>query len=215
MIKKLLLLLLLILILNSCLGISANIQIRNDGSARVTMEYKISRMGEAIGKLDGNEQWPIIPVGRDDWERTAARINGMRLVSFSSREDTNDITNRATLEFADTQALLKFLDPTGKRASINRENNLNTLSIILNEKTAAEINPDLLDLMKQVSAGYKFNISFSAQRNSTMTFTDGSGKTITQPAGVNATTSGRTVSFVIDTSEIINKKEGLGVSFSW
>ena len=213
--KKLLLLPVFILTLNSCLGISANIQMRNDGSARMALEYKLSRMAETIGRLDGNEKWPIVPVGRADWERTAARISDMRIVSFSSRENEKDITNRVTLEFANTEALLKFLDPAGKRASISRENNINKLNIILNEKVSSEINPDLMDLIKQVSAGYKFNLTFSAQRNSSVAFTDGSGKTITQPAGSNVTASGRTVSFDIDTAEIIDKKDGLGVSFSW
>ncbi|MCL2243738.1 MAG: hypothetical protein FWC03_04630 [Treponema sp.] len=214
-IKKILLTPLFILILNSCLGINTDIQMRRDGSGRITMEYKLSRMAETIGRLDGNEQWPVIPVGRADWERTAARIDGIRLVSFSGREDNKDFINRATLEFADTDALLKLLDSAGKRASINRENNSNKLNIILNEKVSPDINPDLLELMKQVSAGYMFRITFSAQGNSSITFTDGAGKAITQPAGVNTSTSGRTLSFTIDTAELLNKKEGLGVSFTW
>jgi len=224
MMKKLLPLLpVFILMLNSCIGVHADIQMRRDGSGRITLEYKLSRMAETIGRLDGNEQWPIIPVGRADWERTTARIDDMRLVSFSSREDAKDIVSRVTLEFRNTEALIKFLDsyagepsrPGGGRASINRENNLNKLNIILNKPAASEINPDLMDLMKQVCAGYKFNISFRAQGNPSMVFTDGAGKTIIQPAEINTAASGRTVSFAIDTAEIINKKEGLGVIFSW
>jgi len=217
MMKKLLpfLLPVFIFMLNSCLGISADIQMRRDGSARVTLEYKFSRMAETVGRLDGNEQWHIIPVGRADWERTTARIDDMRLVSFSSREDAKDFVNRVTLEFTNAQALLKFLDSSGRRASLNRDNNLNRLNIILNEPVTSEINGDLMDLMKQISAGYRFNITFSAQGNSTMTITDGAGKTTALPAGAQAATSGRTVSFAIDTAEILNKPEGLGLSFSW
>jgi len=216
MIKKFLLLLpVFIFMLNSCIGISADIQMRRDGSARVALEYKLSRMAETIGRQDGNERWPVIPAGRADWERTTARFDDMRLVSFSSREDAKDILIRVTLEFKNTEALLKFLDSSGRRASINRENNLNKLNIILNDPFSPDINAGLMDLMKQVCAGYKFSITFSAQGNSSMIITDGTGKTITQPAGAQAAASGRTVSFAIDTAEIINKKEGLGLSFSW
>ena len=146
--KPFLLLPLLILIFNSCIGISADIQMRRDGSFRLVLEYRISRMAETIGRLDGNEIWQFIPTGRADFERTIARIDGVRLVSFSSRERTSDIVNNITLDFKDAQALLNFLDPQGRRASINREDSLNRFNIILNEPVSSEINTDLMNLLR-------------------------------------------------------------------
>jgi len=60
----------LLLLFNSCIGLSLDIQMRRNGSGRLLMEYRVSRMAEAIGRLDGNENWPIIPNGRADFERT-------------------------------------------------------------------------------------------------------------------------------------------------
>jgi hypothetical protein len=205
----------LFLIMNSCIGISADIQMNKDGSGKITMEYRFSRMAEIIGRLDGNEKWQIIPAGRADWERTAARIDGIQLSSFSSGENGNDVVNKVTLNFLNTEALLKFLDASGKRADISRSGNSSTLNIILNEPADSTINTDLLDLMKQVSAGYKFKLSFSAYKDSTLSLTDGEGKAKTKPPQAEIVPAGKKVLLSVDTGEILNMAEGLGVSINW
>jgi hypothetical protein len=172
-------------------------------------------MAETIGRLDGNEQWQIIPVGRADFERTLARIPGMKLVSFSSREQDNDIVNNVTLEFKDIETLLAFLDSTGSRAALNRSNGSNRLSFILNKNASAEINANLLVLMRQVSAGYKVRMSFTAEGNSTMTFTNGAGEVISPPPEVQAVLSGKKVSLEIGTGDILSLTNGIGVRVSW
>ena len=204
-----------LLTLNSCMGVSADIQMRADGSARVTLEYRISRMAETIGRLDGNESWPVVPVGRADWERTAARSDGMRLASFSGSETAQDVVNKVTLEFTNTQALVKFLDPSGKRAAGGQENGLNKLRITFNEGVSSKIDPNLLYLMEQVCAGYRFSVSFSAQGNSTMALTDAAGRAVSPPEKAETVLSGRKVSLSIDTAEIISRTDGLTVNFSW
>jgi hypothetical protein len=201
----------LFLFLNSCIGLSMDIQMRANGSGKIAMEYRISEMAETIGRLDGNERWQIIPVGRADWERTIERIDGMKIVSFSSRTRSQEVITNITLEYENTQALLKFLDPAGNRATLSSGN----LGIIINENIPSEINTDLIELMKQVSSGYKFAISFSADKNSTMTITDGAGREISPPPSAQIVSSGRKVSFSIDTAEIFELKNGLGVRFGW
>ena len=199
----------------SCAGISADIQMRKNGSGRLTLEYRFSRMAETIGRLDGNERWQIIPAGRADWERTAARTGGIKLVSFSGREDKNDIVNKVVLDFDNTGSLLKLLDPSGKRTVLNYSESKKQLNIIINEPVSAEINKDLLELARQVSAGYKFKLSFSAVGNSTLTLTDGSGNAINPPPGANVVSSGKKVSLEIDTGEMLRMSDGLGVSLGW
>ena len=206
--------LLSILILNSCLGISTDIQMRKDGSGKITLEYRFSRMAEAIGRLDGNERWNIIPVGRADWERTITRIPDIKLVSFSSSEKAQDIVNKATLEFKNTDALLKFLDPTGKRAFLSRENGINKLHLTLNEGASSQLNHDLLELARQVSDGYSFSISVSAG-NPAISFTDGEGREITPPPAAKISSSGKKASVSIGTWEILSGTAGLGLDIVW
>lgn len=205
-------LLLILLIFNSCIGLSMDIQMKKDGSGRLNLEYRFSGMAEAIGRLDGNENWPIIPTGRADFERTVLRVDGLRLVSFSSRERSGEFITNAELEFSNPQALLRFLDPTGTNASISSEK----FDIFLNIPSTSNINPDLLDLVKSLSADYKLTISFSAEGLSTMRVTDRSGREL--PSSVlneaQIVPSGRKVSFSIAMSELLGISEGLGFSFS-
>ena len=212
---KLLIVLPFLFLLNSCVGLSMEIQMRRNGSGRLVLEYRVSRMAESLGRLDGNENWPIIPVGRADFERTLARIPGMRLVSFSSSEGAQDVVTNITLEYDNTEALLKFLDPSGTRASLSTENQSSRLDIILNEPVSSDYDEDLLKLARQVSAGYGLSISFSAEGNSTLSFTDGEGTAAQSPAAAQTVTSGRKTSLSIGIIDILDIGEGLGVSFRW
>ena len=135
----------------SCLGVSAEISIRPGGSGRIVLEYQVSQMLESIGRLDSNEAWPAIPVGRGDFERIMARIPGLRLGSHSSSEVRNafggrDLLTRATLDFDDTAALLAFLDSTGGHASLVQENGKNLLHLVLLEPATHVDNPYLASL---------------------------------------------------------------------
>jgi len=210
----LLLLLPVLIILNSCLGISADIQFRKDGSVKVVLEYRFSNMAEVIGRLDGNENWPVIPVGRADWQRTEQRIEGMKLVSFKSGKDARDTINKVTLEFENTDALLVFLDPSGKRASKTIEGGLNKLHLTLNERSSSQLNPELLELFNKASEGYTFNINVSAPGNSAINFTDSMGNEKVLPKGITLS-SGKKSYISIPTGEIFTASEGSGLDISW
>ena len=214
--KRFLPFLLFTLFLNSCIGISMDIQMRKDGSGRINMEYRISNMAETIGKLDGNENWPVIPVGRSDLERSIMRIPGMKIASYSLREGGKDTVITAAIEYENTAALMKFLDPAGKnRASFNKKDQLNTLEIIINDPASLQINADLIELIKQNFLGYNFSISFSADKNSSMIITDGGGREITPPPALQLSPSGKKVSLSIEMAEILSLKDGLGLRFTW
>jgi hypothetical protein len=73
---------LLLASLCSCIGVKADITINADGSGKLALEYRVSNMVEALGKLDGNERWQTVPLGRADFERTLARLPKLRLSSF-------------------------------------------------------------------------------------------------------------------------------------
>jgi len=113
------------LLCTSCLGIAADITIRADGSGKISLEYRVSQMLESLGRLDGNEGWPAIPVGRADFERSLSRIPGIRMSFFSSQEKPNalggrDLVTNVTLEFANAAALLAFLDNSGTHAAVTQ-----------------------------------------------------------------------------------------------
>jgi len=141
-------------LMNSCLGVAADITIRADGSGTIVLEYRVSQMLESLGRLDGNENWPAIPVGKVDFERSLARIPGLRLSSFSAKDVPHsssgggrDLLTKVALEFKDTAALLAFLDSAGSHASLTQENRnlpqaVNVLRLVLLESSDVPVNSD-------------------------------------------------------------------------
>jgi hypothetical protein len=192
-----------------------DIQMNRDGSGRLTMEYGYSRTLGGLGGLDGNENWPVIPIGRADWERSIKRIQGARLASFSTSERGQDTITTVILEYDSIETLLKIIDQNNERTSASVGDNQNRFEVILGSSDDQEINDELLDLIQEIFTGYTFSISFSAASNSTLTVTDGKGNTIAAPASAQIVSSGRRVSFLIDMMELIGMSNDLGISFSW
>jgi len=65
-----------------------------------------------------------LPVGKTDFERTIKRLPGLKLLSFSSKEDGNDALITAKLAFDSMETLLGFLGTGGAFSSENGQNRL-------------------------------------------------------------------------------------------
>jgi len=205
----------LILILNSCIGLSLDIQMNRDGSGRVIMEYRISNLLNSIGALDGNESTAIIPVSRNDWERSIENISGVKFVSFSNRENASGSVINAVFDFSDPQSLALLLDSTGKSASITQTGQNNSLNIILHDEPSSGYDANLLTLMRSFFSDYNVSLSFGAQTNSTLTVTDGKGNAGKTPSQAAIIQSGRRVSFSIGIMDLLELPDGLGVKINW
>jgi hypothetical protein len=204
-----------VMTLCSCLGVQADISIGADGSGKIAIEYQVSQMLESIGRLDGNERWPTIPVGKADFERSIARIPGLRLLSFSSkfvqRANGRDMVNKAELEFRDVATLLAFLDSTGGRASYvrgNQQEAANALRLVLMEHSTGIANADLLSLLKEISVGYEIGISLSAPKNASLSVVPSSVSTARLVPGR------RKVSFAIGLGDLLYLNE-LALEIAW
>jgi hypothetical protein len=210
-------------LMNSCLGVSADIVMRADGSGSVTLEYSVSQMLESLGRQDGNEHWPAIPVGKADFERSVARIPGLRLSSFSVKEyprryskppsswgpalGDKDLVTKVKLDFKEPAALLAFLDSTGSRASLVQEGGKNTLRLVLLDPAADTIDADLISLLREISAGYEISLSFTAPK--------GAALSVIPPSVSAARNVGKKVSFAIGTSELVSLRDGLTLEITW
>jgi len=208
-------------LMTSCLGVSMDIVMRADGSGSVTLEYRVSQMLESMGRLDGNEYWPAIPVGKADLERSVARIPGLRLSSFSVKEyprryskppnsnplGDKDLITKVKLDFKNTAALLAFLDSAGSRASLVQEGGKNTLRLVLLDPATDALDADLLSLLQEVSAGYEISVSFTAPK--------GAALSVIPPSVSAARTVGKKVSFTIGTGELVTLRDGVTLEINW
>ena len=178
-----------IILFSSCFGVNMDIALNQNGSGIITLEYRINRSIDALGRLDGNQRWNTIPVGRADFERTLDRLPEMRLLSFSSREDERDLVINARLEFASIEGLLAFLDAGGRRSVFSGDARSGRLLLTLNEGAAIE-NPALRELIAAISEPYSVNINMSFP-------------------------GGRRTSYSFPLNEVLNSAEAINLEFSW
>jgi hypothetical protein len=201
-----------LILMNSCLGAEADISIRADGSGKINLEYRVSQMLESLGRLDGNERWPSIPVGRADFERTVARIQGLSLLSYSSKEVPSvnkilggkDLLTKVSLEFKDVSALSAFWGNGSAGSSAG-----NILRLVLLDPSSDTIDEDLLALLKEISAGYEISFSLSAPKNAALSLSPSSVNTIRMVP------QGKKVSFAVGLEDLHDLKDGLAVEISW
>jgi hypothetical protein len=184
----------------------------------MSLEYRVSRTAEGLGKLDGNERWQTIPAGRADFDRSLERLPGLRLVSFSSKEDGADMVNRAELEFRDLESLLPFLEgaalTSGSGASLTEKNGKKRLSLIL-YPGAPDADPELLALIREVSRDYRLSLSFRAPGGAELGLTDGQGRPLAAPEKITVQPLGNKVSLSVNTGDLLSSPQGLGLEITW
>jgi hypothetical protein len=187
---------------SSCFGFKAEIAVKRGGTVTMKLEYRIAESAESLGKLDGNEKWPVFPVGEGDFRRSIARLEQVTMKSFSSKTENGDLVNRVTLEARDMEALLPFLDAGGGGASLTRENGKNKLSLTLHRGGAYD--PELLSLVKTVFDGYNAELSFRAE-----------GVTLSSSRPGSAVSQRNAVSFSMPVADILSGEEPVVLEFTW
>ena len=200
-------------VLSSCLGVSADITIKADGSGKIDLGYRVSQALESLGRLDGNGSRPAVPSGKIDFDRTVARIPGLRLSGYSSKDIRNasggtDLVTNATLDFTGTDALLAFLDSSGSRATLTQDNTGSLLRLVILEPSESISDSDLLSLFREMSKGYDFNISLSLPRNA-------NARTIPSVPAAKLVTNGKKVSFSIGMGELLSLTDGLALEIRY
>jgi hypothetical protein len=204
-----------VILFTSCIGIESAIDIRGDESGTITLEYRMARALESMGKLDGNADRPPVPVGRADFDRTAARLPGLRVASFSSRTEGEDLVNRVKLEFDGLDVLTGFLDSGGRRAALYREQGKTRLALTLG---GGLDNPDpaLLELVRSSSEGYSLNFSLTLPRDGAFTFIDSTGRSLAEPpAGTLSLRGARAAAYSCPMGDLLSSAEPVILEVRW
>jgi len=200
--------------LSSCLGISADISLNQNGSGNIALEYQISKALDALGKLDGNERWNTIPVGKADFERTMDRLPGMKLSSFSSKEDRNNLIINAKMEFEDLNSLMSFIDASGLRSSFSGDAHSGRIFMILNEAKAKN-NTALEKLIAEISKPYSVKLSMSFPNEGSVKITNNRGFSLDDVPGSIIISSGKKASCSFPVNSVLSASNGINVEFLW
>jgi hypothetical protein len=197
----------------SCLGMKAEILFRSDGSGIADMEYRVSKEFESLGRLSGNEGWPIIPYGREDFERTAALIEGLHLQSYSSRVDDKDFIYQARFRFKNPEALLRFLAPAGG-ASFSEEGGRRRLNLPLVGGGMLS-STDMGNIVSNMEEGYSFRLGFSLPKEGEILFFDGNGASRSPPGWGEFLSHSKKPFFSAPVGDLLTDSEGLSFELRW
>ena len=223
---KFLFLIIFLFLLNSCIGLDVNISFNQNGSGILNMEYTVSKALDSLGKLDGNERWNTIPIGKADFERTMERLTGIKLLSYSSKENDKDLIIKTKMEFADLAALGSFFDAGGFRSSFNTANAGNAangsgsgqINLKLSEGNGIK-DSELSKLISSISDSYSVKMSVSFPKEGKLSVFNGKGIPITlkSESGTESkiVSSGKTVSFSFPLYDILSSTEEINAEFSW
>ncbi|MDR2701131.1 MAG: hypothetical protein LBB72_01710 [Spirochaetaceae bacterium] len=186
------------LFLISCIGVASRITINQDGSGTVQIEYRIAQGLETIGMLDGNEKWLPVPAGRADLERTAARVQGLSLVSYSSRQAGKDMIHSAEFSFASEDALSAFFDSTGRQFLADFRGKRITLSFPEQEGS----DPEFQGLLTDALEGYAFSFSLTVPGKAQIMWLDKEGKAMQNYRG-NCVVGNNTVEYTVPMAQLV------------
>lgn len=192
------LLIVLSLLLLSCVGVSSKITLNQDGSGIIQMEYRISGELESMGKADGNDKWLPVPVGRADLERTAARVSGLSLVSYSTRVSGKDSVHSAEFSFASIEALSAFLDSQGQQCRADFKGK----RIAFSFPQQKESNPGHKEMVTEALQGYDFSFSIAMPGQANVLWLDKEGKTLQNITG-SFVTRNNTVEYTVPMAQLV------------
>jgi len=186
------------LVLFSCVGVASRITLNNDGSGVIQLEYRISGELESMGKTDGNDKWLPIPVGRADLERTAARVSGLSLVSYSSRVSGKDSIHSAEFSFTSVEALSAFLDSQGQQCKADFKGK----RLVFSFQQQKESNPGHKELLTEALQGYDFSFSLAMPGQANVSWLDKEGKIIHNITG-SCKTRNNTVEYTVPMAQLV------------
>ena len=190
----------------SCIGVNADIVFNADNSGSITLEYRVNHALMNLGQFDSNEAYPILPLGRNDFERTLSRVPGLSLVSHNIRTEDLDTVIRARLRFADIDALLGFLDQSGRGAIYVNEHNSQKLILVLGTGHMSR-NNDIDDFIRDISASYNISFSFSFPAEASLALLDDQGQDFN--AAIHINPRGRNIGFSVALENVLYADNGL------
>jgi hypothetical protein len=162
-----------------------------------------------MGALDGNERWLPVPVGRADLERSVARIDGLTLVSYSSREAGADTVHRAEFSFANPRALEAFFDSSGRQFKADMAQK----KIILSFPGSEPRNAEFEKLAREALEGYAFFLALTLPEAPRISWFDQEGKTAVFPGS--CTVNGSVVECGIPMADLVFLGAALTMEISW
>ncbi len=196
----------LAVIMASCVGVDTTVSISADGSGKVLAEYRVSEELIAFGELEANKDLLPIPLSRADVEKSLAGSSGLELKSWSSKKQGSDMLVSTIIAFKDLDALMYYLDPSGKLAVYEKNQGGQSIRFSLGDKLP-DLDPDMKVLAQEAFEPYDFKFKLELPSPATSA---GSA----HPA-VRTVRNGNTVSFEGRMKDIVTAETAPSMDVAW
>lgn len=185
----------------ACVGLDADIVVQADGSGTVSLTYRVSRLVESMGKVEGASRFLPLPVDRASFERLLAESGSLTLDSFSVEGNEAELLVSAVISFADPSALARLWNAAGRAATFSIVESKRTLAVTLSEG-GGPLDPDLKRLVDGAFKGYLIRVAYRLPTTPTV-------------VGGTADAAARTALFSAPTGEVLSSEAPRTWSVTW
>jgi hypothetical protein len=176
------------------------------------MVYKISADLINLGKLDGNETMPSIPIGEEDFKRTVQRIDGLSLTKFSSKLEQEDYIYNITLAFTKIDSLIEFLDTQGQQCRLSEVDGKKILTIVF---SSGYNESEMKELIPIVFAGYNFDFKLKVPAASKVDFFNANADKIASPPVGKAELLSRGINYSAPMGDLFSTEDTVAFEIRW
>ena len=159
-------LILAMILFSSCLDIDAEIEVSENGSGTLKMDYAVSAFAANLGRIENEQKLIAFPLAREDFERAAKMIDGLTLNSYSLKETAEEILISVEIYFASLNSLSRLFSTQDIREPIKQEpvGSGEAFTLFLYQGTPEKIPEDIIDLYKTLFENSTLEISCSFPR---------------------------------------------------
>jgi hypothetical protein len=131
-----------VFLLTGCLDLTATLDMKDDGSGRFELEYRLDRDLFEMGVFDQESSFVPIPIHREDFEKAVARVDGVRLDRYRIERSESEVVVRSAVRFDSLDALNAYYNPGEERIRLNEANGTRTLVLDLHPDKAGDLDPE-------------------------------------------------------------------------
>ncbi|MDR0409488.1 MAG: hypothetical protein LBH18_03725 [Spirochaetaceae bacterium] len=203
-------------LLTACLGLKTEIDIKRNGSGTINMEYRIANEFFSMSTRSGNENSPPLSIGKKDFEQTFDRIKGMKMTSYSEKEDGDNRLFAIKAKFDNLEALAAFLDSQGRLAVVERQSqngkNLFSISFDMDSK---DVDPDLAPILPMIFEDYYMDFKIKFPSNCEVSYMNAEGEPLPDLPYGETTVSAKSVDFYSSMSDLFTAGSTSMMTISW
>jgi hypothetical protein len=153
-----------VLLLTGCLDLTATLDMKDDGSGRFELEYRLSRELFEMGVFDQESSFVPIPIHREDFENAVARVDGVRLDRYQIERSEGEVVVRSAVRFDNLDALNAYYSPGEERIRVKEANGTRRLVLDLHPDEAGELDPETRSFAESYLSEHYVTLQLRAPR---------------------------------------------------